>query len=138
MIIVRGYSLSIIVFSAVLLHLSWAGILLFDESATNATALNALHRYISLPKLPPIIAGAALCAVAAMLWPSRWTLALLVPQQILLMMSAAGCAEAIWLSQFADGVVRARGFIAADQIYSIIVAIGHTLAIIAHAVRQTR
>lgn len=136
MITFRDHSVSIMVSYAVALHLAWAVILLFDHSATNATALHALHRYIALPFLPPVIAGAALVAAYAMWSNSSWTLVLLLPQQILLMMSAAGAVEAIWLSQFADGVIRARAFIAADQLYSVLAAIGHTLAIIAHANRQ--
>lgn len=138
MITFRDHSVSIMVAYAVALHLAWAVILLFDGSATNATALNALHRYIALPLLSPVIAGAALVAAYGMWSGSSWTLVLLLPQQILLMMSAAGAIEAIWLSQFADGVIRARAFIAADQLYSVLAAIGHTLAIIAHAIRQPR
>lgn len=137
MITFRDHSVSIMVSYAVALHLSWAIILLIDGSATNATAVHALHRYIALPLLPPVIAGAALFAVWGMISNSPWTLVLLLPQQILLMMSAAGAVEAIWLSQFADGVIRARAFIAADQLYSVLAAIGHTLAIIAHARRKT-
>lgn len=136
MITFRDHSVSIMVAYAVALHLAWAVILLFDGSATNATALHALHRYIAMPGLSPVIAGAALVAAYAMWSNSPWTLVLLLPQQILLMMSAAGAVEAIWLSQFADGVIRARAFIAADQLYSVLAAIGHTLAIIAHANRQ--
>lgn len=62
-----------------------------------------------------------------------WFILLLTPQQLLLTMSATGAIEAIWISQFADGVVRSRAFLAADQSYSIIVAIGHTAAIASHA-----
>ncbi len=58
-----------------------------------------------------------------------------MPQQILLMMSAAGAVESMWLGQFADGVLRPHTFIIADQIYSILAAIGHTVAIIMHARR---
>lgn len=135
----HNHSLSIMVFYAVLLHLVWAGILLFDDSAINATAVNALYRYIGPTMLlAAVVAAAALSAAYAMFSNTSWTLILLLPQQILLMMSAAGCIEAIWASQFADGVLRPRGFIAADQIYSVLAAIGHTLAIIAHAGRQTR
>lgn len=137
MITFRDHSVSIMVSYAVALHLAWAVILLIDHSAVNATAVHALHRWIALPWLPASVALAALCAVCAMAWNSRWTLVLLLPQQILLMMSAAGAVEAIWLSQFADGVIRARAFIAADQLYSVLAAMGHTLAIIAHAGRQS-
>lgn len=130
-------SVSIMVLSAVGLHLCWAIIILFDESAVNATAVNALFRYIDPPRLlAGSVAAAAFLALYAMLAPGTWTLLLLLPQQVLLMMSAAGAVEAIWASQFADGAIRPHGFIAADQIYSIIVAIGHTAAIIMQARRR--
>ncbi len=65
-----------------------------------------------------------------------WVVVLLLPQQILLMMGVSGAIEAIWLSQFADGVLRPRAFIAADQINSVLAAIGHTVAIISHALNK--
>jgi hypothetical protein len=45
------------------------------------------------------------------------------------MMSAAGAIEAMWLGQFADGVLRPTAFIAADQMYTVLAALGHTVAI---------
>lgn len=130
-------SVSIMVLFAVGLHLVWASILVFDHSATQATAVNALHRFIGNELLLAFtVAFAALVAFYAMLSRSPWTLLLLLPQQILLMMSAAGAVEAIWTAQFADGVIRSRAFIAADQVYSVLAAMGHTAAIIMQARRR--
>lgn len=134
MLILRSYPVSIMVMYAIALHLSWATILFIDESAVNATAVSALHRYINPPSLLAVVIFiAALLALVAMLSRPSWTLLLLLPQQILLMMSAAGAVEAIWTGQFADGVIRPHVFIAADQLYSVLAAIGHTVAIIRHA-----
>lgn len=121
---------------AIALHISWSLILLHDYAATNATALNALYRYIQ-PEglLSAVVAAAAAAALVALFANRPWIVVLLLPQQVLLMMSAAGAVEAIWLSQFADGVVRSRAFIAADQIYSVLAAVGHTVAITFHALR---
>jgi len=52
------------------------------------------------------------------------------------MMSAAGAIEAIFISQYADGVLRPWAFIAADQVYSIIAALGHTLAMALFVLRR--
>lgn len=136
MIHIRNHSVSIMVLYAIALHLSWSIILLSDYAATNATALNALFRYIQ-PEglLSGVIAAAAVAALIALLAQRPWVVVLLLPQQVLLMMSAAGAIEAIWLSQFADGVVRSRAFIAADQLYSVLAAVGHTVAITSHALR---
>lgn len=122
---------------AVGLHLVWASILFVDDAALGATAVNALHRWIPMPWLTWVILFAALFAVVALAVRPPWFLLLLLPQQILLIMSAAGAVEAIWIAQFADGVIRPRAFLAADQFYSILAAIGHTAAIITHARRVT-
>ena len=136
MISMNDRSISIMVLYAIALHLSWSFILLFDHGAINATAVHALARYIyPVGLLVWVIAGAALAALVALLTRSIWTVVLLLPQQVLLMMSASGAVEAIWLSQFADGVIRSRAFIAADQLYSVLAAIGHTMAITIHALR---
>lgn len=130
-------SVSIMVIYAVALHLAWATILQFEPQAVHATAVNALYRYIeSVPVLSLVIAAAASLAFFAILSYRPWTLVLLLPQQVLLMMSAAGAIEAMWTAQFADGILRPRGFIAADQLYSVLAAIGHTWAIIRHALRS--
>jgi len=135
----KDHYISIMVLYAVALHLSWSIILLFDYAAINATAVNALARYIQPPGfLLCVIAAAAIAALIGLATRAPWIILLLLPQQVLLMMSASGAIEAIWLSQFADGVIRSRAFIAADQLYSVLAAIGHTAAITIHALRLDR
>lgn len=139
MIHAKNRFISIMVLYAICLHFSWALILLVDQSAINVTAVNALARYIyPIGLLAWVVAAAAGAALLGLLINSPWIVVLLLPQQILLMMSAAGAIEAIWISQFADGVIRPRGFIAADQLYSVLAAIGHTMAITIHAIRVNR
>jgi hypothetical protein len=128
--------ISIMVLYAIALHFVWACLLMIDHAATQATAVNALSRYINSPELLAlVVATAGGAALVGLSMKSAFLVMLLLPQQILLMMSAAGAVEAIWLSQFADGVVRSRAFIAADQVYSVLAAIGHTTAITMHAWR---
>lgn len=136
MVIFHGRAISIMVLYAIALHVAWAVILIFDDSALSVNAINALHRYISFtPLLIAVIFGAAAMALIGLFTTLPWILIFLIPQQALLMMSAAGAIESMWLGQFADGVLRPHAFIAADQIYSVLAAIGHTVAIIAHARR---
>lgn len=131
--------ISIMVVYAILLHVAWAVIILVDDAAVNATAVNALFRWIHpAPLLALVIGVAAALAIVGLFTRVPWIVLLLMPQQILLMMSAAGAIEAIWIAQFADGVIRPRAFLAADQLYSVLAAIGHTVAIIAHAGRLVR
>lgn len=135
----RSRPISIMIGFSILLHLVWAATILVDDSAVGATALSALHRYVQDPRyLSGLIASAAFLAFGA-LWTKRpWIVLLLIPQQILLCMSAAGAIEAMWLSQFADGVFRPRAFIIADQCYCVLAAIGHTVAIVVHAGRLSK
>lgn len=132
---IPGRCMSIMVLYAVALHWTWAAILLFDSDATHATALNAVFRYI-YPEalLITVLSTAASAALCGLILRSPWSLLLLLPQQVILMMSAAGAIEAMWNMQFADGVIRPMAFIAADQIYSVLAAIGHTAALIRHAI----
>ena len=128
--------LSIMVMYAIVLHACWTVILLFDATAINATAVNAIYRFIESAPLLALTLGICTCsAIVGLFTRSPIIVILLMPQQVILMMSAAGAVEAIWNSQFADGVIRDRGFIAADQLYSVIAALGHTVAIIAHGRR---
>ncbi len=137
MIRTNGRSISIMILFAIALHLWWTLMIILDQSALNATGLASLYRYIQPPQiLASVIGGAALLAIIAMVTENPWVVVLLLPQQILLMMGASGAIEAIWLSQFADGVLRPRAFIAADQINSVLAAIGHTVAIISHALNK--
>lgn len=134
-----GRPISIMVLFAIALHIWWAAILIFDSSALHVNAIDALYRYISsLPLLIAVIICAATMATVGLFTKIPWVLFFLIPQQALLMMSAAGAVESIYLGQFADGVLRPRAFIAADQFYSVLAACGHTIAIIAHARRTVR
>jgi hypothetical protein len=139
MFTIRHHQISIMVMFAVALHLFWASIVLIDSSALGATGVASVYLYIQPPAaLAIVMATAALLAILALSLSRPRVVILLVPQQILLMMSAAGAVEAIWLGQYADGIMRPRAFIAADQMYSVLAALGHTAAITAHAIRVVR
>lgn len=62
----------------------------------------------------------------------------MLPQQFVLTLSAVGAVSSIVASQFADGVVRPRAFIAADQCPAIFLAIGHTVAILSQFFADVR
>jgi hypothetical protein len=137
MIRVHGHLISLMVLFCVALHLCWAAILLVDTSAIGATPVAALRARIGDTYLVwTLLAAAGLASLA--LWLRRpWIVLLLLPQQILLAISAEGAASAILLAQFADGVIRPRAFIAADQLYVILAAIGHAAAMLVHTHRPT-
>lgn len=139
MFLFKERSVSIMVAYAVILHLVWAVAILIDPQSVNATAVHALHRLLHSPQNVALTAG--LCSVLAgigMATRMPWLALLLIPQQILLMISAAGSFEAMWLSQYADGIFRARAFIIVDQVPVVLAALGHSVAIFAHIWRRVR
>ena len=127
---------SLIILYAVILHFSWGVLLLLDDSAGWATAVHSV-----LVWLGPSYATAAIMFVVAIgaaaglhrrLAHSLWGVGLMLPQQIVLITSAAGAIQAMALSSFADGVVRPAAFIIADQLPVVLVAIAHTVAIVSY------
>jgi len=119
-----------------MLHFTWAVVIIFDQSSIKATAVDALYYYISDPMiLSSVLVIAAILAMFGLTTRSMWVLLLLIPQQTLVLMSASGALEAIWLGQFADGEIRPVGFLLVDQVHSVYAAMGHTVAIIIHAHR---
>jgi len=134
---IRGQRVSVMVLFAVTLHFFWAFIILYDPQSLGATGIASLYRIIHPSSLLvlTLVCSSTLTLIGLLL---RYPLSfiLLIPQQILLMMSAAGAIEAIFISQYADGVLRPWAFIAADQVYSIIAALGHTLAMALFVLRR--
>lgn len=126
------------------LHLVQGVLLLFDPTAGNTTSAHLLLKYI--PYAP--LAGVVMIIAAAMAlyelvsrsgtargWyfhrtPNTRYLALLLPQQAILVMAAGSAIEAMVTSHFADGVIRSRAFIIADQSTYVLLAIFYTMAII--------
>ena len=60
--------------------------------------------------------------------PSWLTAILLTPQVLVILLAAISSGQAIWLSHYADGVIRPRGFIAADQVHPLILLAFHQWA----------
>lgn len=117
------------------LHFTWALLILLDPvAATGATAVSALMElFKSDTSIVLVLAGAATLSVVGLFSRLPWMVALCIPQQSLLIISACGAVVAIATSQFADGVIRPQVFIAADQADIILAAMGHAGAIILSA-----
>lgn len=130
------------IYYAVFLHGIWALMILSSDDPFGSTPVHVLEIH------PRIITSALLGGTAAMAVlgiQKRGTTAgwlLLLPQQILLIISAVGGIVAAALGHYADGVTRPHLFIAADQLPGIVAAVCHTFAIIdlhrMHRVRTIR
>ena len=132
----RGLPYRFIFLYAIFQHVGWGLLLLWDKRASGVTAIASMSDRLGVTAsaVAFLIVG-VLAFVALFLERQRWrgiflAPALLIPQQIVLMFSAAGAVHAMISSSFADGVVRPRAFLIADQYPAVIVMLFHTLAIV--------
>jgi hypothetical protein len=122
------------VWAAVLLHLTWCVLLLLpDTHAPGATPVYEVVRLAGSPWRAAVLLGSV--ALTAM-WgalrrlPPGLKIYFLLPQQLVLGISAAGSILAMYNSHYADGVPRAASFIIADQLAVVLTWMFHTLAIL--------
>lgn len=121
------------VWYAVALHLVWAALLLFSSAAQHATAVSAVSRlFPNRYGLAIILLTVAGCATIGIYLKklSMTKIMMLVPQQLILGISAAGVLRAMYLSHFADGVQRPRDFLIADQLPAVLALLVHSATIL--------
>ncbi len=113
------------------IHVIWACLILENHAATGATPVSALASlFKSDGVLAAVLLLVAALSIVGLISRMPWAVALLMPQQSLLLISAFGAAAAIISAQYADGVIRPQEFIAADQAGVILAAPAHAIAII--------
>ena len=128
--ITPGTKFPLVIMYAVALHAVWGMCALIDVSAYNGTALSGVHALFG-ELTPYVCLSVASLAIAALYIRSMlYGFILMMPQQCLLFISAFAALHAVVDAQFADGVIRSREFILADQAPAIIGATAHTLAMI--------
>ena len=127
------------------MHAVQAGILFSTAAANGCIAVwtlmfvshyllpNAIHetgiRLIVAGTLS-LCVGCALTAVFVSRLNMMYRIALLLPQQILLVVVALGALWFVILSSYADGVLRSRWFILADQVPIMWLFVLHTVSIL--------
>ncbi len=124
-----------IIIIAVVQQYIWAAMIAIDAEALHTTGVQILANALP-PKMQQAVVVAALTFTATAAALGFWarqrigTLLSLLPQQLMLYVSAGGAAQAIYHARFADGVERTQAFLVVDQIPLVLVAIFHTWAII--------
>ena len=135
-LLLGGWAKLMIAYAACL-HLTWGIMLLVDQVAANATPLHTLSRAThGSTTLGFALLAVGLLALVAILSPGKYRIALTLPQQLALLIGAAGALSAIIHSHYADGVPRPLLFIAADQLPALLVAVFHTAALLNPAARR--
>lgn len=120
-----------IIWCAVALHVLWGFLLLFDGRVLGATSLSAFADVPRLVMAAIFFLVAALAVVGVTHRPGTWlSLALLLPQQAILTISAVSSVMAVVHSQYGDGVARPWNFILADQAPVILMVLLHTVAVV--------
>ena len=125
----------LIVIYAILLHFLQGSLMIISPDAGFVTSTSHVREWLQFSTfwLGVFYVLASVFSVVGLLVfgsGSLQRLLTLLPQQLFLTLAAAGAAVAIIDSQFADGVVRSRYFIAADQSPIIIAALLHSVAVI--------
>ena len=121
-----------VIITAIVVHGLWGVIILFDSNALNCTPIATSPLHHSQWLAGTVYLTATALAIWHMIVEDIGFVALLkvLPQQTLLMSSAAGAIVCVLNGHYADGVPRDWGFILADQLWNIVGMIGHTLALI--------
>ena len=125
---------SLIVWLTTFNHFAWGIELLFDDRTSMITSIATSHLYLCrnhIGNAAILLSVSALAAFGIRTRRSFLGLLSAIPQQFLLFLSAFGACHGVWLSAFADGVIRSRLFILADQQIHILIAFAHLVGILA-------
>ena len=122
----------LILWAAVAQHFTWALALCFSPDPCKVTSIAGIctsgGRWGAVA-LFSLVSTLAVCGLVRPRQTPRGML-LMLPQQVLLMWSAAVAAWCIGNGQFADGAVYSRAFIGTDQELHIVLAALHTIAVL--------
>jgi hypothetical protein len=123
---------------AISLHLIWAICAFLSDSAYNGTAFAGVYAVFG-DASPYACLFVASCAIVALFNQSTLSgFMLMMPQQMMLFLSAFSALHGMIDAHFADGVIRSREFIVADQIPAVLGATAHTIAMMRIALDRVR
>lgn len=125
---------SLTILGIALVHLYWGVVLVFSAAPMQTTPIATLGRHLHHTDLAGILISVAIAAVVAVLQePGRLSLAMMMPQQMVLTSSALAGLRASILGQYADGTIVKGGWahISTDQAPVIMLMLLHVAALLA-------
>lgn len=128
----RKLRYQLVVWFAIFQHISW-GLMLF--ASADPTHVTAIYTAFGLIHNRQVLATVFLVVGLMALWSMRHSrtnrrdLFFAMPQQFILILSAAGAIDAILSGRFGDGAAYSRWFIGADQLAPILLAGLHTICL---------
>lgn len=123
---------AIAVLTACAMHLIWSIGLVLEPHAINATGLHTVLVVAQEPIYAAFLFGlVAMLAIVGVVKPNPFERVMwMLPQQAILWFSVVGAGNAMYLGQFADGIQRSHWFLIVDQIPVVLIAVGHTAAML--------
>lgn len=120
-----------VVYGVCALHYTWAALLFWSPVAARSTPVSVIvHGFGGRYQGAIALLFAGLLAQAAPLVPRFFLPAVLVPQQAILLTSAAAGIYAAVQQRYADGVLRGWPFILGDQAPMILAAVLYAIALV--------
>lgn len=123
----------LIIYFAIVVHLIWGIVLLFNKNPIHTSTLSDLYKIISnhytLGLLLIIFALLAFWGLRIKSSSIVTNIIPFLPQQFIILVSAITAITAIVKGQYADGVVRPFSFIFTDQLSALVIAVMYTIAI---------
>ena len=127
-------STALIILPVACMHVLLGGLLLQDSVVAGVTSIAMVVRttggYAPLTGVLLILAGAM--AMLSLLIEEDGRLrawALVLPQQMVLTVALGGAILAAWRGAYLDGTVHPRAFIVADQAWTVVLALTHTVGL---------
>lgn len=125
-----------IVWLGIVHHLIVAALLLMNEGVIHVSSVSSLAILGSAKEIAAVLISVAVLAIFGFFVKSNKAIFFILPQQVVLLLTAFGSVAIILGGHYADGVPRAISFIAADQVIYILVALFHSFRIVEFIYRK--
>ncbi len=123
-----------IIMFAIALHWSWAILIQISDVARNTTPVALLSHITGSPYiLSAVFLLSGVTTTIGAFWPRRLVgLAMMMPQQTVLVVAAWGAVQAVMTCAYPDGTARYWLFILTDQLPIILLPVTYTVGILVY------